>query len=292
MPARRSGFRRCSIFRPTMRRRHAVPLVGRARESRSHRSDAARPRSVRPEAEGFGGLKRRNGRRNFPRRSGLEDRSGAGIARAARSMPRSASSATSDRSTTRPSTRNFRTRAFGAKQWDAKGAVLNPVQKCVAGMGTDPAQADVLALRRCRSRLPGPAARARSRQDVGMYMILPALSSTEMPFSIALMIVVDHQPEMDERSRRVGRGSRHVWGSRKNCPNPHAAEAEEQRVRAGNLLPRPPAERRLGDRSLPAQRFGALALLDAQARGRASETILHGLARLRSAAGRLPRRRR
>src|SRR5438876_3779735 len=60
----------------------------------------------------------------------------------------------------------------------------------------------------------------------------------------------------------------------------------------GTALSRAPAERRLGDRALPSQRLGALAVLAAQARGRASDTILHGCARLRSGARRLSRCRR
>src|SRR5437868_4268095 len=55
----------------------------------------------------------------------------------------------------------------------------------------------------------------------------------------------------------------------------------------GITLSRASAERRLGDRSLSSQRLGALALLAAQARGRAPHAILPRLPRLRSAAGRL-----
>ena len=57
-------------------------LVGRARESRTHRSDAARPQPVRPAPDR---LRRVEAAEmavvNFPRRSGMEDRSGARIAR-------------------------------------------------------------------------------------------------------------------------------------------------------------------------------------------------------------------
>src|SRR2546430_7390119 len=62
--------------------------------------------------------------------------------------------------------------------------------------------------------------------------------------------------------------------------------------REGITLSRASAERRLGDRSLSSQRFGPLALLAAQARGRAPHAILPWLPRLRSAAGRLSRARR
>src|SRR5436190_23377295 len=59
----------------------------------------------------------------------------------------------------------------------------------------------------------------------------------------------------------------------------------------GITLSRASAERRLGDRSLSSQRLGALALLAAQARGRAPHAILPRLPGLRSAAGRLWRAR-
>ena len=80
---------------------------------------------------------------------------------------------------------------WSARQWDARGAVLNPVQKGVAGMGTDPAQADILALRSVQ--VPGflDLEPARDLGTVWGCPDLPTLSSTEMPFSIALMIVVD-----------------------------------------------------------------------------------------------------
>ena len=96
-----------------------------------------------------------------------------------------------------------------------------------------------------------------------------------------------HQPEMDGRSRRLQEPiATALWGSRKNCPNPMPCEAENGDS-APNLLSRAPAERRLGDRAVPSQRLGAVAVLDAQAGGRASQAILPGRARLRSAAGRL-----
>lgn len=66
---------------------------------------------------------------------------------------------------------------------------------------------------------------------------------------------------------------------------------ELSQSRTGAAISRAPTERRLGDRSLPSQRLGSLALLAAQARGRASQTILHWLPRLRSARGRLSRGR-
>ena len=87
-----------------------------------------------------------------------------------------------------------------------------------------------------------------------------------------------------EDSKLTEARSSELWGKRSNCPNPCAPEKPH--------LSRAAAERRLGDRSLPSQRLGALAVLAAQARGRASEAVLPGRARLRSAAGRLSRTRR
>src|SRR6476660_806198 len=88
---------------------------------------------------------------------------------------------------------------------------------------------------------------------------------------------------MDGRPQDFEGGSKGAVGAAKQLSQCRAK---------GTALSRTPAERRLGDRALPSQRFGALALLDAQTRGRASDTILHGFARLRSAARRLSRARR
>ena len=160
----------------------------------------------------------------------------------------------------------------------------------VEGMGTDPAQANVLASRKVD--VPGfldmqPARDMQPADAPGKVsectdLPLPSTySTTEMPYSIALMIVVDLVSRKWMNDNHVSEADqKQLWGFRKNCPNPDE----------GPALSRPPAERRLGDRALPAQRFSSLALLDAQPRGRATETILHGFSRLRSAAGRLSRR--
>ena len=112
---------------------------------------------------------------------------------------------------------------WSAKQWDAEGAVLDPVQKSVAGMGTDPAQADVLATRSVQ--VPGFLDLEPAR-DLGMVWgcaDLPTFASTEMPFSIALMIVVDRTSRKWIDDHGVSDPDRAtLWGSRKNCPNPHA----------------------------------------------------------------------
>ena len=121
-------------------------------------------------------------------------------------------------------------------QWNAKGQVLDPVQKTVAGMGTDPAQANVLFSRTVE--LPG-FLKMDPVQDLGKNwgcQNLKTYPSTEMPFSIALMIAVDrtsrkwmddhHIPDSDRPA---------LWeASRKNCPNPSSVEAPHYRARPLN----------------------------------------------------------
>jgi mono/diheme cytochrome c family protein len=125
---------------------------------------------------------------------------------------------------------------WSSPQWDAKAEVLNPVQKSVAGMGTDPAQADVLFSRTVD--VPG-FLKMDPAQDLGKNWgcrNLPTYLSTEMPFSIALMIAVDrtgrqwmddhHVPDSDRPT---------VWGaSRKNCPNPVSMQSPHYRARPLN----------------------------------------------------------
>ena len=180
------------------------------------------------------------------------------------------------------------TRVFGPRNPLGRQAqVLNPVQKSVAGMGTDPAQANVLfTAKGRRSGLPEHAAHARARKGLGMSRYAGRLFDGNA--------VLD-RPDDRGRPYAAENGwtittcrmpiARHLWGTaRRNCPNPANAEA--------TALPCASIERSLGDRSLSPQRFGAFALLDAQACGRAPKAILHGLSRFRSAAGRLSRCRR
>ena len=112
--------------------------------------------------------------------------------------------------------------------WDAKGPWLTPVQRPVSDMGTDPAQARVLGERKVA--LPGFLDFQPAR-DLGKVweckeedMPKPSsYSSTEMPYSIALMTAVDlvsrkwmdnNIPESNKKARDA------LWGFRKNCPNP------------------------------------------------------------------------
>src|SRR4029077_17666808 len=75
--------------------------------------------------------------------------------------------------------------------WDPNGPVLSPVQKSVAGMGTDPAQANVLKLRKVDVPAFLDMQPARELGKVWGCPNIPAPSSTEMPFVYALMIAVD-----------------------------------------------------------------------------------------------------
>jgi hypothetical protein len=118
--------------------------------------------------------------------------------------------------------RQFPDKSFwSSKHRDTHGPVLTPVQKGVEGMGTDPAQANVLTSRKVD--VPGFLDMQPAR-DLGKAwgcQNLPPYTPTEMPFSIALMMAVnrtsnkwmdDHN--MPEKERAA------LWGTRKNCPNP------------------------------------------------------------------------
>jgi hypothetical protein len=107
------------------------------------------------------------------------------------------------------------------KNLDSPKPVLVPVQKGVAGMGTDPAQANVLAFRKVQ--VPGffDLKPGRDLDSRGKCSDLPAYSSTEMPFSIALMIVVDKVSAIGMKDRKLSKDEQAVlWGPRSNCPNP------------------------------------------------------------------------
>ena len=110
-----------------------------------------------------------------------------------------------------------------SKYWkqDAKGGwVLDEVQKGAAAMGTDPAQSSVLRTRTVQ--VPG-FLNLQPAEDLGARWKckeLPVYSSTEMPFAIALMIVVDKvsQRWLADRGIREPQLSE-LWGERGNCPN-------------------------------------------------------------------------
>jgi hypothetical protein len=105
------------------------------------------------------------------------------------------------------------------KNPDAPNAVLMPVQKSVAGMGTDPAQANVLALRKVD--VPGFLG-LQAKRDLGEKWKCPNISdsaSTEMPYSLALMMIVDRISTKWMEDHPVADPAR-IWGERQNCPNP------------------------------------------------------------------------
>ena len=70
------------------------------------------------------------------------------------------------------------------------------------------------------ARFPEDAARGRSRER-WKCKDLPTYSSTEMPFSIALMIMVDRVSRkwLDDRGITDPKQIKEVWGERTNCPN-------------------------------------------------------------------------
>jgi hypothetical protein len=105
---------------------------------------------------------------------------------------------------------------WSSERWDAKNKWLDPVQKGAAGMGTDPGQANVLFTRKVE--VPG-FLNLQPRQVLAECPDLPAVSA-ELPYSIALMMVVDVVSRKWMRERPMSEDDqRALWGPRKNCPN-------------------------------------------------------------------------
>jgi hypothetical protein len=127
---------------------------------------------------------------------------------------------------------------WSSKHWkqDPKGGwVLDEVQKHAAGMGTDPAQANVLATRQVQ--IPGflDLQPARDLGERWKCKNLPTYSSTDMPFSIALMIVVDKVSQKWMKDRDVKEPAlSEIWGERSNCPNPASVPDPLYRARPLN----------------------------------------------------------
>jgi hypothetical protein len=113
---------------------------------------------------------------------------------------------------------------WSGDHWDTNGPALREVQKPVKGMGTDSAQAEVLGFRRVN--VPGflDLQPARDLGKVWGCTDLPPASSystTEMPYSIALMTVVDLISRKGIKDRHLSDDDQKaLWGSRQNCPNP------------------------------------------------------------------------
>ncbi|MGB6240639.1 MAG: di-heme-cytochrome C peroxidase [Bradyrhizobium sp.] len=118
---------------------------------------------------------------------------------------------------------------------DEDGPVLDEVQKGVGGMGTDPAQAHVLTLRTVK--IPGfiDLDPARDLKKFWGCTDVPVSSTADMPFSLALMDVVDLtiRKSMDDKNLLETERQK-LWGSRKNCPNPGNAQETHYRVRPLN----------------------------------------------------------
>jgi hypothetical protein len=110
-----------------------------------------------------------------------------------------------------------------SRRWqnvDSPNPVLAAVQIPVKEIGTDGAQADVLASRQID--VPGffnlqPTTNLDSH---GKCRDLPTYSSTKMPFSIALMIIVDKVSDKWMKDRKLSpEDQKLLWGPRSNCPN-------------------------------------------------------------------------
>jgi len=136
--------------------------------------------------------------------------------------------------------KNYPDRSFWSpneSHWknDGDGPVLDEVQKGVGGMGTDPGQAHVLTLRTVKVPAFLDLDPARDLSKNWGCAGIPASSTADMSFALALMDVVDRtiRKSMDEKKlsdeQRLA-----LWGSRKNCPNPGNAQEAHYRVRPLN----------------------------------------------------------
>jgi cytochrome c5 len=116
--------------------------------------------------------------------------------------------------------------------------VLDEVLKGVGGMGTDPGQSHVLMLRTVK--LPGylDIDPARDLKQFWGCTGIPATSTTETSFALALMDVVDRtirtwmtDKTLTDQQRQERQA---LWGPRKNCPNLYNASETHYRVRPLN----------------------------------------------------------
>jgi hypothetical protein len=120
-------------------------------------------------------------------------------------------------------------------QKDGDGSVLDEVQKGVAGMGTDPGQAHVLMLRTVE--VPGFLDLEPDRDLAKRWGCsgVPASSTTDMSFAIALMIMVEKASDKwMEDHHLTDEQKQALWRSRKNCPNPGSAKQTHYRARPLN----------------------------------------------------------
>ncbi|MDE2376976.1 di-heme-cytochrome C peroxidase [Bradyrhizobium sp.] len=110
-----------------------------------------------------------------------------------------------------------------APPWEQIGdtMVLNPVQKSAKGMGTDSAQADVLTARTVKVPRFFDVNPSRDLAKWWECKNLPETSSTDMPYSLALMTVVDRVARKWMQDARIPEPEQaEWWGPRKNCPDP------------------------------------------------------------------------
>lgn len=111
---------------------------------------------------------------------------------------------------------------WSSSRWESIGneKILNPIQKSVKGMGTDSAQANVLEKRTVQ--VPG-FLKLDPTQNLNAWWNcnLPEVSSTDMPYSLGLMVLVDivSRKAMDDAKIKPEE-QQAWWGARKNCPNP------------------------------------------------------------------------
>ncbi len=111
-----------------------------------------------------------------------------------------------------------------AKNWKRDkdgGWVLDEEQRSVKAMGTDPSQGNVLRDRMVE--VPG-FLNLNPAKDLGERWRceqLPSATPTYMPFSIALMIVVDRVSQKWLADHNVTDPNQlaEIWGERSNCPN-------------------------------------------------------------------------
>ena len=114
---------------------------------------------------------------------------------------------------------------WSSERWDAKNKVLDPVQKSAEGMGTDPGQANVLFKRKVE--VPG-FLNMKPTEVLGKAWGCPDMpsSTTDMPYSLALMMAVDlvSRKWMEDRSMTKADQDA-LRGARKNCPNDGKGES-------------------------------------------------------------------
>jgi mono/diheme cytochrome c family protein len=120
-------------------------------------------------------------------------------------------------------------------QKDGDGPVLDEVQMGVGGMGTDPGQSHVLMLRTVE--VPGFLDLEPDRDLAKRWGCsgVPASTTTDMSFAIALMIMVEKTSDKWMEDHKLTDDQKQaLWRSRKNCPNPGDAKQTHYRARPLN----------------------------------------------------------